>query len=249
MQSVTRLLCGLALAIFISGGFTASAGAEHRAQAERPGDHATGSEDAPLLMVEYASFACPHCAHFQTDVWPVIRSEFVETGEVRYIFRPMLTAPPQLAAIGIVLAECADESRYFSAADLLFAEQSTIFEAAQAQGDVAAIYYRIAAAVGLSEAALDACLADPAMSEMVNAGALQANEDGIAGTPSFVIGGKILNLGTSAEGAIFNWGGVPLVINGDRVPGQLDGDTFRRIILHFLDDRAHGIDHGSETAH
>ncbi|WP_417493364.1 thioredoxin domain-containing protein [Maricaulis sp.] len=249
MQTVTRLLCGLAMVTLTLGGFTASARAEHPAQAERPGDHAIGSVDAPLLMVEYASYACPHCAHFQTDAWPTIRSEFVETGEVRYIFRPMLTAPPQLAAIGIVLAECADEDRYFSAADLLFAEQSTIFETAQAQGDVAAVYHRIAAAVGLSEEALDACLADPAMSELVNNGARQAYEDGIAGTPSFVIGGKILNLETTAQGAFFNWGGVPLLINGDRVPGQLDGDTFRRIILHFLDDRAHGIDHGSETAH
>jgi len=249
VQTITRLLCGLALATLTAGGFTASAAAEHRAQAERPGDHAIGAEDAPLLMVEYASYSCPHCAHFQTDVWPMIRSEFVETGEVRYIFRPMLTAPPQVAALGMVLAECAGEDRYFSAADLLFSEQSTIFETAQAQGDVAAVYYRIAAAVGLSEEALDGCLADPAMSEMVNAAAAQANEDGISGTPSFVISGKVLNLDMTADGAIFNWGGVPLVINGDRVPGQLDGDTFRRIILHFLDDRAHGIDHGSETAH
>lgn len=226
------------LSLCTLGGFTGVAAAQSPAQAERAGDHATGSADAELVVVEYASFACPHCAHFQTEAWPVIRDEFVETGRVRYIFRPMLTSPPQIAAIGMVLADCADESRYFSATDLLFSEQSTIFETAQAQGDVSAVYDRIAAAVGLSPEALNACFGDPAMSEMVNAAAVQANEDGIAGTPSFIIDGKILALSMTPQGAIYNWGGEPLLINGDTVPGQLDGDTLRRIVLHFLDGDA-----------
>jgi len=249
LKPIARLVCSLIIATCTWGGLTAAAAAQHAAQAERPGDYAIGSEDAAIVMVEYASYACPHCAHFQTDVWPVIRSEFVETGEVRYIFRPMLTSPPQIAAIGMVLAECAGDDRFFSATDLLFAEQSTIFETAQAQGDLGAVYERIGAAVGLSAEALNACYGDPAMSEMVNAAALQANQDGISGTPSFIIGGKVINLGMTAEGAIFNWGGTPLLINGDRVAGQLDGDTFRRIILHFLEDAAEGIDHGSDSAH
>tara|TARA_R110000744_G_scaffold36034_3_gene83157 strand:- start:37437 stop:38186 length:750 start_codon:yes stop_codon:yes gene_type:complete len=249
LKPITRLICSLTLATIAWGGLSTAALAEHAAQAERPGDHAIGSVDAPMLIVEYASYSCPHCAHFQTDVWPVIRSEFVETGEVRYIFRSMLTSPPQIAAIGMVLAACADEDRFFSATDLLFAEQSTIFETAQAQGDVGAVYNRIGAAVGLTPEALAACYADPAMTEMVNAAAVQANQDGISGTPSFIIGGKVIAMAMSPDGPIYNWGEAPLLINGDRVPAQLDGDTFRRIILHFLDDANQGIDHGSASAH
>ena len=244
MKQAARLLCSLMLAASILGGLTATAGAEHPAQAVRPGDHVAGSDEASLVMVEYASFSCPHCAHFQTEVWPVIRDEFVETGLVRYVFRPMLTSPPQIAAIGMVLADCAAEDRYFSAVDLLFSEQSTIFQAAQTQGDVGAVYDRIAAAVGVSAEALQACFADPAMTEAVNAAALQANTDGIAGTPSFIVGGKVLATTMAPEGSIFTWGGAPLLINGDRVEGQLDGDSFRRIILHFL-ERA---DQGSGSA-
>ena len=249
MKPIARLVCSLVLATCTWGGLTAAAAAEHPAQAERPGDNAIGAIDAGLVIVEYASYACPHCAHFQTDAWPTIRSEFVETGQVRYVFRPMLTSPPQIAAIGIVLAACAEDDRFFSATDLLFAEQSTIFETAQAQGNVGAVYERIGAAVGLSPEALSACYADPAMTELVNALAVQANQDGIAGTPSFIIGGKVMSLAMTPEGAIFNWGEAPLLINGDRVPAQLDGDTFRRIILHFLDDAAEGIDHGAVSAH
>lgn len=220
------------------GGLTASVWAQHPAQAVRPGDHVTGSAEAPLVIVEYASFSCPHCAHFQTEAWPVIRDEFVETGQVRYVFRPMLTAPPQIAAIGMILSDCAAEDRYFNAVDLLFSEQATIFQTAQAQGDVNAVYDRIAAAVGLSEEALTSCFNDPLMSEAVNAAAGQANTDGIAGTPSFIIAGKVLSTTMTPEGSIFTWGDNPLLINGDRVPGQLDGDSFRRIILHFLESSA-----------
>ena len=194
-----------------------------------------GAEDAPVLMIEYASFACPHCAHFQEDVWPVIRDEFVETGQVRYVLRPMLTAPPQLAAAGVILAECAAEDRYFDAADLLFAEQAAIFQAAQSGGDVLGVYNRVAAAVGVSPEQLMACFNDPATNAAVNNAARQAQADGVQSTPSFFISGKHLTIAAADGGTWYMWGGDPLIINGERVPGQIDEDSFRRIILHFLD--------------
>ncbi|MHA6288996.1 thioredoxin domain-containing protein [Maricaulis sp. CAU 1757] len=228
-------LLGFSLLVSLTAGVSAqSSEPAHPAQALRPGDHVLGAEDATLTMIEYASFACPHCAHFQADAWPVIEQEFVETGQVRWALRPMLTQPVQLAAASTILAECAPDDRYFDAADLLFSEQSAIFEAAQSGGDVLAIYHRIGAAVGVSPEQFNACLADPAMGEWLNAAAMQASEDGIAGTPSFIVGGRILATANLGDGYYFTWGGEPLLLDGERVPGQLDGDTFRRIVLHFL---------------
>jgi protein-disulfide isomerase len=239
MNQAARLLCSLALTACAMGGLTATVSAQpaaqHAAQAVRPDDHVTGSVSAPLVMVEYASFACPHCAHFQTEAWPTIREEFVDTGLVRYVFRPMMTAPPQIAGIGIILAECVADDRYFQAVDLLFAEQATIFEAARAHQPVGAVYGDIAAAFSVSPTEFDTCLRDPASTALVNAAGHQAETDGIHGTPSFIIGGKVLTVTTMPDGNFFTWGGAPLLINGDRVPGQLDGDSFRRIILHFLE--------------
>jgi protein-disulfide isomerase len=232
---IFRPLASLAFAIGILAASAAPGYSQNPAQAERPDDHAIGSTDAPLTIVEYASFACPHCAHYQIDAWPTVNAEFVETGLVRYIYRPMLTSPPQIAAIGMVLAECAADEEYFDAVDLLFTEQSNIFQTAQDGGDVIAIYDRIAAAVGVSPEQLSACFGDPAMNEMVNADAQQASADGISGTPTFIIGGKVLSTEPTVDGLIFTWGGAPLLIDGQRVPGQLDGDSFRRIILHFLE--------------
>lgn len=201
---------------------------------ERADDHATGALDAPLTIIEYASFACPHCANFQRDVWPMIERDFIETGEVRYIVRPMLTAPPQIAALGIVLGECAADDRYFTVTDLLFIEQENIFRTAQAGGDVAAIYYQIGAAVGLSQDDILACVADPQLNERVTYLAEQAQRDGVRSTPNFFIAGQQLTVEQQADGNYFAWGGETLLIDGERVTGRLNEDSFRRIILHFL---------------
>ncbi|WP_300545723.1 thioredoxin domain-containing protein [Maricaulis sp.] len=233
-MSLSRLVpTALTSAALLLG--TAAAGlAQNPAQAERPDDHAIGAADAPLLIVEYASYACPHCAHFQEDAWPAVREEFIETGQVRWVYRPTLTNPIQLAGAGIILAECAAEDRFFDATDLLFAEQAALFEAARSGGDVLGVYNRIGAAVGLNSEAFMACLQDPAMNEAVNAAAIQANEDGIPGTPSFIIGGELLAIVREEGRSIWHWGGEPLMLDGERVPVELNGDSFSRIVLHFL---------------
>lgn len=221
----------LAVAAIVALSAPALAQSSSAAQAQRVDDHAIGSATAPVLVIEYASYSCPHCAHFQQDVWPIIYSEFVQTGQVNYIVRPMLTQPVQLAGVGVILTECVAEDRFFEAVDLLFVEQARIMQTAQDQGDLLAVYNELAASLGLTEDSFMSCLQDPEMNALVNEKANQAIADGIQGTPSFIINGRILATG---DGGVFNWGGEPLLIDGEQVPARLDGDTFRRIILHFI---------------
>lgn len=232
MTAVLRLFAALA----VMASAASAALAQHPALAEQPGDHVIGSADAPLTIVEYASFACPHCAHFQEDVWPTVKADFVDTGRVRWIFRPILTNPVQLAAASTILAECAADDRFFDAADLLFQRQTDIFDTARAGGNVLGVYNEIAGEVGLTPEAFSACLQDPAMSQTLNDRAEQASEYEVPGTPSFVIGDDILIATTRAAGSAFYYGDTPLELNGERVPGQMDGDTFSRIVLHFLNE-------------
>jgi len=229
---VSRIVSIFALILTSIVGFSSPVMAQSSsaAQAQRADDHVIGSPTAPVRIIEYASYSCPHCAHFQQDVWPIIYSEFVQTGQVNYIVRPMLTQPVQLAGVGVILTECVAEERFFEAVDMLFVEQARIMQTAQEQGDLLSVYNEMASRLGLTEDSFMTCLSDPEMNALVNEKANQAIADGIQGTPSFIINGRILATGT---GNVFNWGGEPLLINGEQVPARLDGDTFRRIILHF----------------
>ena len=50
-------------------------------------DMALGPANAAVTITEYASMTCPHCAAFSENVFPKIKSEYIDTGKVRYVFR------------------------------------------------------------------------------------------------------------------------------------------------------------------
>ena len=50
-------------------------------------DIAIGSAKAPITLTEYSSMSCPHCAAFGQNVFPMLRSKYIDTGKVRFVFR------------------------------------------------------------------------------------------------------------------------------------------------------------------
>ena len=56
---------------------------------------ALGPANASVTITEYASMTCSHCAAFNENVFPKIKSEYIDTGKVRYVFREFQTATLQ----------------------------------------------------------------------------------------------------------------------------------------------------------
>ena len=52
-----------------------------------PTDHVLGDPKAPITLIEYASFTCPHCAHFHTQILPDRKKKWIDTGMARLIYR------------------------------------------------------------------------------------------------------------------------------------------------------------------
>lgn len=148
---------------------------------------ALGPEDAPVTMIEYASFTCPHCATFHDEVWPEIKRDYVDTGRVRFEYREVFFDRPGLWAS--LVARCGGGMRFFGIADLIYENQGEWTQGEPAE--IAANLRRLGLTAGLTEGDLDACLVDGAMAQaLVARFEAQTEADGITSTPSFVIDGE-----------------------------------------------------------
>lgn len=169
-----------------------SASAQEAAATETPPveitDFSMGSADAPVKIVEYASFTCPHCATFHANVWPQLKAEYIDTGKVHFTYREVYFDRYGLWAA--MVARCGGEMRYFGIVDMIFAQQQQ-WAASDDPNVVVGNLRTIGKAAGLDDASLDACLKDGAKAEaMVAHFEKNMEADGVEGTPTFMINGE-----------------------------------------------------------
>lgn len=151
-------------------------------------DMSVGSEDAPITMIEYASFTCPHCANFHSDVYPSIKENYIDTGKVRMIYRGIYF--DRLGLWADMMARCGGPDRYFGVTALIYDKQQEWTSADSAVGIVDNLY-AIGRLAGMSDAEMQACMQDNENAQaMVTFSSEHAENDGINATPSFVINGE-----------------------------------------------------------
>ena len=148
---------------------------------------AIGDENAPITIVEYASFTCPHCASFHANQYPQLKANYIETGKVRFIYREVYFDRPGLWAS--MMARCGGDSRFFAIADMLYAHQS---EWTQGDGGaVASNLRKIGLSVGIDADEIDACMADGEMAQnLVGWYRENADADQVQSTPTLIIDGE-----------------------------------------------------------
>jgi protein-disulfide isomerase len=151
-------------------------------------DMVVGNPNAPVTIIEYASLTCPHCARFNSDVLTKLKSQYVDTGKVRFVFRDYPL--DRLALNAAMLARCNGPERFFAYLDVFFGEQANWTRGSPEQAMTA--LRRLARTGGMSEAAMDACLAD---TEIQNAVLTQAmtgeREHRVQSTPTLVVNGQV----------------------------------------------------------
>ena len=159
-------------------------------------DMALGPANAPVTITEFASMTCPHCAAFDKTVFPKIKSEYIDTGKIRYVFREF---PLDIkAAAGSMLARCIakdDSSKYFTVVDLLFKQQED-----WVMKNTTETLTRIGKQAGLSQQAVEDCLKDQALLDKIAADQKYASEVlKVDSTPTFFINGEKIKGETSFE--------------------------------------------------
>jgi len=70
------------------------------------GDPTHGSDDAPLVIVEFTDYQCPACAKHYLEVQPTVEKELIDTGKVRWVSKH-LPLPEHKNSIAAAAIECA----------------------------------------------------------------------------------------------------------------------------------------------
>ena len=151
-------------------------------------DMALGPAKAPVSITEYASMTCPHCAAFEQNVFPMLKSKYIDTGKVRFVFREF---PLDIkAAAASMLARCIagdDAEKYFGAVDSLFKLQDPLM------AETKATLKLIGEQAGMSEQAVGTCEKDQALLDKLKADQAFAFEVlKVDATPTFFINGEML---------------------------------------------------------
>lgn len=182
---MAALALGLAAPVAAQDGPDPEAAEALRARGFAIGDMVLGAADAPVTIIEYTSFTCPFCGNFHNETWPEIMERYVETGQVRLVFREVYF--DQLGLWASMVARCGGPDTFFDKVDAIMERQA---EWLRAENPVAELQ-RIGRLAGLSAERLQACLTDePFMLQLVGDYQRNASADEIRSTPTFLINGE-----------------------------------------------------------
>jgi protein-disulfide isomerase len=150
----------------------------------KPDDMVLGSPDAKVTMVEYASLTCPHCANFHINTLPALKSEYIDKGLLKLVYRDFPL--DGLALRAAMMAQCAGADRYFGYLELLFGRQVQWATAKDPLEGLAAI----GKIGGMTDEEFKACLTDKTVEQKVLSSALEGEKTyAVRATPTLFIDG------------------------------------------------------------
>ena len=145
-----------------------------------PADHILGDEHAPVTLVEYGDYECPHCGHAHPVV-KAVRKHFGKQLRFAYRHFPLTQIHPH--------AETAAEAAEFAGANGRFWEMHDgIFENQDRLS--VALLTELVAELGLSPEDLVSDLQGHVYAPRVKADFLGGVRSGVNGTPTFFVNGQ-----------------------------------------------------------
>ncbi|MDW3094696.1 MAG: DsbA family protein [Gammaproteobacteria bacterium] len=146
-----------------------------------------GNTQAPVTIIEYGSITCGKCVRFHREVLPLLKSDYIKTGKVRFIYRDYPTSDE--AYRGAIAAHCAGPDKYYPLLDALY---HAVADWSQAK-DVEIALTDIAISLDLNRETFSTCLNDPQQALNIEKEREEAVlEYDVFGTPTFIINGKVI---------------------------------------------------------
>ena len=160
-------------------------------------DMVLGDPNAPVTIIEYASFTCPHCKNFHEGTFKKLKKNYIDEGKVKFILRDVYFDRYGLWAA--MVARCDNSEKFYGIVDEIFRRQ-----AEWTKGDediqIANNLRKIGLSIGMDSSTIGACLSDGDMAQaLVDVYQKNAEKDKISSTPSFIINGEKMKKSTYDE--------------------------------------------------
>jgi protein-disulfide isomerase len=154
----------------------------------RMADRTLGDPKAPVKMQEWFSLTCTHCANWNKEVFPQVKSQLIDTGKVLYIYRDYPL--DQVALLAAMVARALPPQRYEAFVSTLLASQDRWAFAQNA--DVKEELFKRAALAGMPRNVFDATIADDKLkNEILAEQQMGVDKYKVDSTPTFVINEKV----------------------------------------------------------
>lgn len=158
------------------------------------GDIVFGNPDAKVVVIEYSSPTCLHCAYFHKEILPNLKKKYIDSGKVAYLIRPFISNKQDLDAA--ILTRCGSKDDYLKLVDILYQKQ----ESWSYHSNYREILQNIGGLAGISAADYEQCLQNEEISNyLINNSRAISHVPNFLGTPSFVVDGVFLEDGYSEE--------------------------------------------------
>ncbi len=185
---MNRLISMLSAALLVIASSLGAIAQDTATEVPLAPDMIMGDAEAPVTVIEYASYTCPHCARFHEEVFPLMKADYIDTGKVRFIHREIFFDRYGLWAA--LLARCGDGTRYFGMNDMIYGTQRDWLGNGEPQ-EVVNNLRKMGRLAGMEDEQVTACLEDSEMAQSLVATFQHYSEaDQIDSTPTFIIDGE-----------------------------------------------------------
>lgn len=154
-----------------------------------------GNKDAKVSLIQYSDLICPSCSYLSTQIMPTIEKEFIDTGKVKFEFRPMAFIADGSTQAGMGAFCAVDQNKFWDYHDAVYSivVDKTLRQNLDPKTQVildAASVKQIAASAGVDTVKFNDCIDTKTHLNDITSATSTAQRHGVSGTPYLLINGQ-----------------------------------------------------------
>lgn len=145
-----------------------------------------GDSAAPVSIIEYGDFQCPVCGSFFSEVFPLLKKDYIDTGKVKMAYRDFVFLGPESLVAASAVHCAADQGKFWEYYNLIHAAEFA--DNRENNGNLTPdLLTGLAGQLNIDAGVFGSCLSGKKYEEKVLMITAQGQEAGVRATPTFFI--------------------------------------------------------------